>query len=391
MSPKANACPMTVRLAWHAAGTFDAADSSGGSNGATMRFEPEASDGANAGLSIMRDILKRVKDNHPDLSTADLWALAGSAAVEFMGGPRVDVRFGRGDASDGGACPANGRLPDAAQGAAHLRDVFGRMGFNDQEIVALSGAHTLGRCHVERSGFDGPWTRNPLRFDNVYFKNLLNLEWVEHTTSAGNRQYVDSKTRELMMLPTDYALVQDPVFKKQVEVYARDQNRFFRDFGKAFSKLLALGVPAAADPAQDDGEDRRSTKARATEAFLQYSMHGSEDFVRKYAPDADVHGVERGSRRTALHKASYWGHINIVRYLVSDLGLRIDAQDYNGDTALHDAARFGHAPVVAALLEAGASTSIRNAEGQDALAVAAEYQKRDCAQLIAKASKASKL
>lgn len=32
------------------------------------------------------------------------------------------------------------------------------MGFNDQEIVALSGAHTLGRCHADRSGFVGPWT-----------------------------------------------------------------------------------------------------------------------------------------------------------------------------------------------------------------------------------------
>ena len=31
--------------------------------------------------------------------------------------------------------------------------VFYRMGFNDQEIVALSGAHTLGRAWKNRSGF----------------------------------------------------------------------------------------------------------------------------------------------------------------------------------------------------------------------------------------------
>jgi cytochrome c peroxidase len=53
--------------------------------------------------------------------------------------------------------PPNGRLPDAAQGASHVRDIFYRMGFNDQEIVALSGAHSLGRCHTDRSGFSGPW------------------------------------------------------------------------------------------------------------------------------------------------------------------------------------------------------------------------------------------
>jgi hypothetical protein len=46
-------------------------------------------------------------------------------------------------------------LPDGALGADHIREVFGRMGFSDQEIVALSGAHALGRCHSDRSGFDG--------------------------------------------------------------------------------------------------------------------------------------------------------------------------------------------------------------------------------------------
>jgi len=30
--------------------------------------------------------------------------------------------------------------------------VFYRQGFNDQEIVALSGAHTVGRAHADRSG-----------------------------------------------------------------------------------------------------------------------------------------------------------------------------------------------------------------------------------------------
>eukprot|EP00983_Pelagomonas_calceolata_P032424 1016906-Pelagomonas_calceolata.AAC.5 len=30
--------------------------------------------------------------------------------------------------------------------------VFNRMGFNDQEIVVLSGAHTLGRVKKDRSG-----------------------------------------------------------------------------------------------------------------------------------------------------------------------------------------------------------------------------------------------
>lgn len=78
INKKANACPMAARVAWHAAGTYDAADKSGGTDGATMRFEPEKSDPANAGLSIIRDMLHPVKVNHPELSEADLWGLAGS-------------------------------------------------------------------------------------------------------------------------------------------------------------------------------------------------------------------------------------------------------------------------------------------------------------------------
>ena len=45
-------------------------------------------------------------------------------------------------------------------------------GFNDQEIVALSGAHALGRCHADASGFVGPWTPTPTTFNNLYFKLL---------------------------------------------------------------------------------------------------------------------------------------------------------------------------------------------------------------------------
>ena len=143
-----------------------------------MRFEPEKSDDANKGLGIVRDLLEPIKKRHPEISYADLYVLGGAAAIEFLGGPKIDVKFGRSDATRASLCPVlNGRLPDASQGAKHLRDVFYRMGFNDRDIVALSGAHTLGRCHSVRSGFDGPWTNNPLRFDNNYFKVLMGLEW----------------------------------------------------------------------------------------------------------------------------------------------------------------------------------------------------------------------
>jgi hypothetical protein len=42
--------PVLIRLAWHASGTYDKNDKTGGSNYATMRFKPEAEHGANNGL-----------------------------------------------------------------------------------------------------------------------------------------------------------------------------------------------------------------------------------------------------------------------------------------------------------------------------------------------------
>ena len=53
--------PVLLRLAWHCSGTFDKETGTGGSNGATMRFSPEADHGANAGLKAARDFLEPVK------------------------------------------------------------------------------------------------------------------------------------------------------------------------------------------------------------------------------------------------------------------------------------------------------------------------------------------
>jgi catalase (peroxidase I) len=136
--------------------------------------------------------------------------------------------------------PPNGRLPDAAQGQSHVRDVFYRMGFNDREIVALLGAHSLGRCHTDRSGFSGPWTYTPTRFSNQYFKLLLNTKWTEKSWE-GPKQFADPDD-EIMMLPADLAMIKDPEFKKYVELYAKDKDVFYKDFAQAFGKLLELGV-----------------------------------------------------------------------------------------------------------------------------------------------------
>jgi L-ascorbate peroxidase len=212
--------PIMLRLAWHDAGTYDVNTKTGGPNG-SIRYEEEHTHGSNAGLKIAIDLLEPIKAKHPKITYADLYQLAGVVAVEVTGGPTVDFVPGRKDSS---VCPREGRLPDAKLGTQHLRDIFYRMGLSDKDIVALSGGHTLGRAHSDRSGFEGPWTKEPLKFDNSYFLELLKGE-----------------AEGLLKLPTDKALLNDPKFRHYVELYAKDEDLFFKDYAESHKKLSELG------------------------------------------------------------------------------------------------------------------------------------------------------
>lgn len=180
-------------------------------------------------------------ESFPWITYSDLWTLSAVCAIQEMQGPVIPWRPGRAD-RDEAWCSPDGRLPDGAKEQKHLRDIFGRMGFNDQEIVALSGAHALGRCHTDRSGFDGPWTFSPTVLTNDYYKLLVEEKWSWKKWN-GPKQYEDVSTKSLMMLPSDMALIKDRSFKPWVDKYAADNGKFFEDFGNVITKLFELGVP----------------------------------------------------------------------------------------------------------------------------------------------------
>jgi len=249
--------PMLVRLAWHCSGTWCEQAKNGGSEGATMRFKPESDHGGNAGLGIARKLLEPIKEKHPEVSYADLYILAGIVAIEEMGGPSVGFRWGRNDATEvkkpeeDPRFSPDGRLPDGYSpdwkdmGAQHLRDIFHRMGFDDRGIVALSGAHAVGRCHTDRSGFWGPWSRAEATLSNEYFRLMFEEKWTEKKTHKGKEwkgpvQY-ENKEGDLMMLATDLALVTDDKFKVWAEKYYKDEELWFKDFAMYYQKLNELG------------------------------------------------------------------------------------------------------------------------------------------------------
>lgn len=263
---KQNCGPILIRLAWHDSGTYDQRKKKFGEQGGaigTIVFDGEMNFGANNGLPKAKKYLEAFKNKYPAIGWADLIQMASACAVEHMGGPKIAMKYGRrdGNVSDCAGSTSregfggNAGLPDAkppfgcgsSNPADHLRAVFGKkMGFTDEEIVALSGAHTIGRAFADRSGtvmeksgngkgteftnqesmgMQGgkSWTKNWLKFDNEYFK------------------VIKENNPSLACFPTDAVLVEDAGFKVYADKFAADNNAFMMSYAKAHKKLSELG------------------------------------------------------------------------------------------------------------------------------------------------------
>ena len=179
--------PLFIRMAWHAAGTYRAADGRGGANSGAQRFPPESSWPDNANLDKARRLLWPIKKKYGRrISWADLIVLAGNVALESMGfktfgfgagrvdtwEPQADVNWGEESVWLGDDRRYSGQRelahplaavqmgliyvnpqgpngnPDPLAAARDIREIFARMSMNDYETVALiAGGHTFGKCH----------------------------------------------------------------------------------------------------------------------------------------------------------------------------------------------------------------------------------------------------
>lgn len=178
--------------------------------------------------------------------------------------------------------------PDPLKTAHDVRVTFDRMAMNDEETVALTaGGHTVGRCHgngdaallgaepegaeIEEqglgwnnkskrgigrdsvtSGIEGAWTTNPTKWDNGYFKMLLDHEWESKKSPAGAWQWepvdIDEQDKSAdvedpslrttpIMTDADMAMKMDPEYRKISERFANDQEAFSDAFARAWFKL----------------------------------------------------------------------------------------------------------------------------------------------------------
>jgi catalase-peroxidase len=176
---------LMIRMAWHSAGTYRITDGRGGAGGGQQRFAPLNSWPDNVLLDRARRLLWPIKQKYGrKISWADLYVLAGNAALESMGFKTFGFAGGRadewephelfwgpegtwlGDERYSGerelAEPLaavqmgliyvnpegpNGK-PDPVAAAKDIRETFLRMAMNDEETVALiAGGHTFGKTH----------------------------------------------------------------------------------------------------------------------------------------------------------------------------------------------------------------------------------------------------
>ncbi|MFN2581246.1 MAG: catalase/peroxidase HPI [Candidatus Dormibacteria bacterium] len=178
--------------------------------------------------------------------------------------------------------------PDPLAAARDIRETFRRMAMNDEETVALiAGGHTFGKTHgavkatyvgaepegapLEQqglgwknaygtgkgddtftSGLEGPWTNEPVRWDNGYFDNLFNYDWELTKSPAGANQWTpksanglpaapdahDASRRQTpMMLTTDLALKLDPSYGPISKRFHEHPEELADTFAKAWYKL----------------------------------------------------------------------------------------------------------------------------------------------------------
>ncbi|KAH6789188.1 Peroxidase superfamily protein [Perilla frutescens var. frutescens] len=190
------------------------------------------------------------------VSCADILALAARDAVALSGGPTWDVPKGR---KDGRISKANDvlQLPFPTFNISQLQQSFSQRGLSLEDLVALSGGHTLGFSHcssfqsrIHRLNDDVDPLLNPsfaasLRqvcpMHNKVKSAGANLD---STPTVFDNAYYKLLLQGKSIFSSDQALLSTSTTKALVHKYAASQNEFFKAFSNSMIKMSSINSAA---------------------------------------------------------------------------------------------------------------------------------------------------
>lgn len=182
------------------------------------------------------------------VSCADIVAMASTYAVFEAGGPVYDIPKGRKDGSRS-KIQDTINLPPPTLNASELIKMFGQHGFTAQEMVALSGAHTLGvaRCSSFKNRLSDAVDPN---LDSGFAKQLTKIcsagdnteQPFDATRNHFDNLYFNALQRNTGLLASDQTLFASARTRNIVNGYAFNQAMFFFDFQQAMVKMSMLDV-----------------------------------------------------------------------------------------------------------------------------------------------------
>ncbi|KAK9061728.1 hypothetical protein SSX86_018911 [Deinandra increscens subsp. villosa] len=192
------------------------------------------------------------------VSCADILAVATRNLVSMMGGPFYNVPLGRRDGVVSRASHAENVLPKPTMSMNRIIAIFKKIGFSVQEMVALTGAHTIGFSHCTQISADiynySRTAQSDPSYNPRYAAGLRNAcaDYRKNpslsvfndimTPRDFDNSFYKNLPKGLGVLRSDRALMMDRRTKPFVELYARDQKAFFEAFRRAIEKLSLNGV-----------------------------------------------------------------------------------------------------------------------------------------------------
>ncbi|CAN6357372.1 unnamed protein product [Urochloa humidicola] len=203
--------------------------------------------GSVRGFEVIDDIKSAVENVCPGVvSCADILAVAARDSVVILGGPNWDVKLGRRDSSTASFSGANNNIPPPTSGLSNLTSLFAAQGLSQKDMVALSGAHTIGqarctnfRAHVYNdTNVDGAFARTRQsacpRTSGSGDNNLAPLDLQTPTVFENN--YYKNLVCKKGLLHSDQELFNGGSTDAQVQSYS-SQSAFFTDFVTGMIKM----------------------------------------------------------------------------------------------------------------------------------------------------------